>query len=298
MAPALPRHLPLLLAVSLLLVAPGLVGQASGRQIARILDDPHFTSPDGVPYDFHGELDKVFCITTDERFHVNALLKGYKDKRPFGFSAPDAEGFKKRTWMKEMTFFWKDTKGLPHNFYLAVRVSKEADRGKGYLAKVELDGVPMKTFYDGKMVEKDGFHFKYIGIEKQENPPEDQEHFLVSVDNEFQGVIVIRPANPQLRASNDAEVHLNLNFEFLNNTDHVHGVMGQTYRSSQQQLAKSTRFLKVSIEQGKPIQADQESGKGFLDGEIQDYISSDVRKPDCKFSQFHLEQNSTAPALP
>jgi len=72
----------------------------------------------------------------------------------------------------------------------------------------------------------------------------------------------------------------------LQTTDAVHGVLGQTYRDSEAQIAKAVKYLELNKLLGGRFQADGEAGKGFLEGEPAHYVTSDITKPDCKYSPF------------
>lgn len=69
-------------------------------------------------------------------------------------------------------------------------------------------------------------------------------------------------------------------------TDAVHGVLGQTYRNTPEQMMKAVKYSELSRLLGAPIKADGESGAGFLEGSMKDYMASHVLKPDCKVSTF------------
>ena len=58
-----------------------------------VTDDPHFIGAQGTPYDFNGQLDRSFCLVSDARLHVNALLCGYEVQGA-------ATGHKIRSWIK------------------------------------------------------------------------------------------------------------------------------------------------------------------------------------------------------
>jgi len=44
---------------------------------------------------------------------------------------------------RELGFLWGDAKGKAHSLHLVAREGKEMKRGEGFLAKAELDGVPV-----------------------------------------------------------------------------------------------------------------------------------------------------------
>ena len=62
-------------------------------------------------------------------------------------------------------------------------------------------------------------------------------------------------------------------------------MLGQTFREGRAERAE--QFNKISAMLHADIVADGESGKGFLDGEPNDYLSSDVLAADCRYTGFN-----------
>lgn len=59
-----------------------------------------FTGAHGTRYDFNGELGKAFCLITDKTFHLNAVLKGYKNDNAAGGATVGADGKAIRSWIR------------------------------------------------------------------------------------------------------------------------------------------------------------------------------------------------------
>lgn len=277
-----------LLAAAAAVLLPQVLG---GSRFSSIIDDPHFSSPDGVPFDFHGELDTSYCLVTDTRLHINARLNGYVDPTASLTSPLDLAGTKgnvaasfNRTWMKELGISWVDPRGTTHRLHLVARANRRPDRMHGYLERATLDGHVVKQPYDGRRIEKGPMLFQFTGVLKM--PTEEQESFNLLIGDLLGASIIMRPAKKAFRTRTDAHVHFNVNFFLLNTTESVHGILGQTYRTSPEQKAKSAKFLQQVHLERRPVQVDHESGRGFLEGSVEDYETSGVTKPDCKFSRF------------
>jgi len=110
--------------------------------------------------------------------------------------------------------------------------------------------------------------------------------FQLVIGSQLDATLEMRAAHVLLQAPDDAEVHFNLLLNDLAATENVHGVLGQTYRGTESQATKALRFRELGKVLGAPVQADGETGAGFLDGDVKDYVSSHVLKADCKVATF------------
>lgn len=72
----------------------------------------------------------------------------------------------------------------------------------------------------------------------------------------------------------------------MQTSDKVHGVLGQTYRNSAAQIAKAIKYSELNRILGGAIQANGETGKGFLEGKMEDYETSSITQSNCKYSPF------------
>ena len=68
-------------------------------------------------------------------------------------------------------------------------------------------------------------------------------------------------------------------------TPQVHGLLGQTYREDAERRERTLRFKSLNEVLDGPVVADGASGKGFLDGQVQDYETSGMTQVDCRYSQ-------------
>jgi hypothetical protein len=248
--------------------------------LAGVTDDPHFTGAHGTKFDFNGELNKAFCLITDTDFHINALLKGYKSDITY-HATVGADGKAIRSWIREVGFLWKGS----HTLKMVARDGKQQERGNGFIASAILDGAPLTIpTQPGQSVSQDAMVWTFLGV-SMKGPYEIEEYNLV-IGNLVDVSISVRVAHPLLQTPDSAEVHFNLKFNDLKVTSNVHGVLGQTYRDTPEQLMKAVKYSELSQLLGQPIAADAESGKGFLEGTVQDYESTDVLAADCRVSAF------------
>jgi hypothetical protein len=116
----------------------------------------------------------------------------------------------------------------------------------------------------------------------------DMDVFILRV-GDFKAEISVRAAHPLLRTPEDAFVHFNLKVDEFNPTTNVHGVLGQTFRTDAKHLLKTLEYsLLASLMRG-PFQADGENGVGYLDGKMEDYMTSSLTAADCKFATAWLQ---------
>jgi len=237
----------------------------------------------GVKFDFNGEINKSFCLTTDNDIQVNALLKGYKDTRTNGATV-GKDGKALRTWIKEAGLLWREKSGRSHTLHLVAR-GKEQARGSGFLASAMLDGMKLRIPDSVRTAVKGrGMTFSFLGTTKKGDNEAD--HFNVAIKGLLNVDLTLRNAGAVFQTVDDAETHLNIKIKYIKQTDAMHGVLGQTYRTTPAQAAKVVKYAQIQELIHGPIQADGETGKGFLEGTTTDYETSSVIKPDCKFSTF------------
>ena len=240
-----------------------------------IVDDPHFVGAQGTRFDFNGVLNKPFCLITDKDFHINVLLKGYKD---------DTAEKGMRSWIKEVGLLWT-ANGKTHSAHLVARNGKQSARGDGFMSRLALDNavvaVPGK---EGEEAKANGFSIRFVGVEQR--GPYDVEHYLVQIGGVATLNLRMRAAHKKLQSADDAEVHFNIEVTELQQTPKVHGVLGQTFRNTEAQMKKALKFSELALLLHSPVRADGETGKGFLDGQVGDYESTSVLSPDCRFSSY------------
>ena len=109
--------------------------------------------------------------------------------------------------------------------------------------------------------------------------------FHLTIDGVLDADISARVAHPLLQRPDDAEAHLNLKVRDMEAvTAGIHGVLGQTYREEDARKERAFSFKQLAMLLKKPVAADGESGRGFLDGFVLDYVSSGVSQADCKYA--------------
>ncbi|CAI7814329.1 unnamed protein product [Closterium sp. NIES-54] len=96
----------------------------------------------------------------------------------------------------------------------------------------------------------------------------------------------VRVAHPLLQTPTEAEVHFNVELSDVAMTSAVHGVLGQTFKNSPEQLQCAVKYSHLAALLHRPVDVDKAEGKGFLDGDVEDHISSSVVAPDCKYASY------------
>ena len=248
-----------------------------------VRDDPHFTGALGTRFDFNGQLDKSYCLITDKALHINVLLRGYEVE-----GKREAEEGRLRSWIKEVGLLWTSADGTRHSAHLVARNGKETARMAGFMTRLAMDNqvVPVPT-HEGEEVRAHGLTLRLVAVDDQ--GPFEVERYEVEVDGLLKFTLKARVAHPLLQSPDDAEVHFNIEVAELKRTERVHGVLGQTYQTTQGQARKALDYSMLNRILHAPVRADGETGKGFLDGSVSDYESSSVLSPDCAFSSFGAE---------
>eukprot|EP00270_Netrium_digitus_P003972 TRINITY_DN1482_c0_g1_i1.p1 TRINITY_DN1482_c0_g1~~TRINITY_DN1482_c0_g1_i1.p1 ORF type:complete len:429 (-),score=69.57 TRINITY_DN1482_c0_g1_i1:155-1441(-) len=262
---------------------------ATGSTVAKLVDDPHFLGAQGTRFDFTGIPGGSFCLVTDQNLHVNMELHGYYDNRTKG-SEPDSTG-KPRTWVRKLAAMWivDDTK---HSVILEARDGKQQERGDGFLRSFLVDGETMPLPEVGETVGgQGGVALEFVGLERRGRI--DIDHYLLRII----GIVVmdlrLRVAHPSVQPEDDAEAHINIGLRHLEHSSSVHGILGQTFRSDH--TSRAVDFQQLVRLLHRPVDADGATGRGFLDGASEDYISSSIMATDCKFSSF---QGRMLPLIP
>ncbi|GJP35457.1 hypothetical protein CLOM_g19980 [Closterium sp. NIES-68] len=265
-------------------------GLCNGK--ATVENDPHLTGAHGTHFDFTGRLDKAFCLLTDARVHINMLLNGYQGTPPAvaaraTTAAPEATGTSLHTWIKEVGVVWVSTAGKQHSLRMVARKGNQQERGaSGFLALLQVDGADMAPprLMD-EMVEAEGGLVVSKVAEGREGPF-DVDRYTVTIEGVGELDVRMRVAHPLLQTPDEAEAHFNIALTDIVTTPLVHGVLGQTFRDTPEQQSRALRYTHLSSLLHHPIAADTEEGRGFLDGAVDDYVSSGITAPDCRFSSF------------
>jgi hypothetical protein len=240
-----------------------------------VKDDPHFTGAMGTSFDFNGELNKPFCLITDQDFHLNVLLKGYEDSTA-------EKGM--RSWIKELGLLW-NANGQTHTARLAARNGKQQERGNGFLSAVEIDNSAVAVpASEGEAAKADGFTLTFLGVEKL--GPYDVDRYALDIAGVAKLTLRLRVAHQKLQSPDDAEAHFNIEVVELKQTPKVHGVLGQTFRTTEDQVKRALKYSELVELLHTPVRADGATGQGFLDGSVKDYETSSVLASDCGFAAF------------
>ncbi|GJP83851.1 hypothetical protein CLOP_g13953 [Closterium sp. NIES-67] len=251
-----------------------------GKPCAEGKDDPHFRGGHGTRFEFNGLPDRTFCLLTDRNLHVNMRMRGYYDTRTVGASILK-NGLAIRTWIRELGIMWVDAKTRrSHSFRLLARDGKETARGKGYLKEIEYGGrmLPLLKL-GGRYALDGGLRFSFDAYESQGGGHFDVDAYHLEIADLLDLDIKLRVAHPLLQTPDDAEAHINVQFLQVLGTPEVHGIVGQTYREGREK--RTVTFAELAELTGRPIAADGEEGKGFLDGDVIDYTTTGVLTADC-----------------
>ena len=249
-------------------------------------DDPHFVGARGTRFDFSGDVDHSFCILSDRRLHINAVLGGYRGL-PNVTRDPYAPVKDLHTWMQEVGIVWVSEEGTRHTIHMVARKGKDTTRGAtGFISHMTIDktAVTPPTEVGRSVSTKNGF---VMTLQEQgSRGAADQDTYLVTIPGLASIRMQVRAAHSLLQTADQAFVHFNLQFNSLKTTPEVHGVLGQTYRHSVERRERAVKYSQLSQLLHGPIVADGESGAGFLDGKMKDYMSSGPVAADCAFSSF------------
>lgn len=251
---------------------------------SNVKDDPHFVGGDGVKYDFNGKIGRTFALLTDEKVHINMVIGGYADPRR-DVGDPFSSGKLLRSWITAAAFLWKDASGVSHTLYMIARKGKEQTRGAGFIAAAKLDGedisVPSQV---GQEVQAAG---ATLVLESQSKRGDlDMDVFRLDIDGAISTHVGLRAAHPLLQLPEEAFVHFNIRIDEFKPTTTVHGVLGQTLRDDGTRSVRALEYKVLNALLHGPIKADGVSGAGYLDGKMEDYVTSDETSADCKFCVF------------
>lgn len=147
----------------------------------------------------------------------------------------------------------------------------------------------MRVEQAGEAVDRHGMTLTFVGEGKYGKT--DMDRYEVRIGGLLAGRMNLRSAHPLLRTKTDAYAHFDLKLEELATTEKVHGVLGQTYRHDASRVVKVLEYKLLStLLHGTVMHADGETGLGYLDGKVEDYVTSSPTEPDCKFaSAFNAE---------
>ncbi|CAI5502429.1 unnamed protein product [Closterium sp. Naga37s-1] len=242
-------------------VDPSYIG-GKCNPLAEVKNDPHFVGAEGTRFDFHGELNRSFCLLTDRDLHINMGIKG------------------------ELYMTWRDPIGRQHSVFLKARDGKEQTQGeRGLIERMVVDGRPLTPPTQvGQAVHGEGTFHMVLAAAGPMGDGRDRDTYRVRVAGVASIELSLHAAHPLLQTAEEAYTHFNVYFKYLNNTNAVHGVLGQTFRGEVTRAKRAEEYGLLTGLLRAPIQADGETGRGFLDGNVEDYATSAIDAADCAFA--------------
>ncbi|CAI5990615.1 unnamed protein product [Closterium sp. NIES-64] len=190
-----------------------------------------------------------------------------------------------RSWIRELQVMWRDDTGAHHSAFIKARDGKEQGRGSsGFIDRLELDGSPVAPpLSEGSFVAGSG-GFKLLLAETRSCKGKDEDEFHLTIDGLVDMGILARLAHPLMQTATEAQAHFNVHIARLNHTSGIHGVLGQTFRAEESRKVRSLRYRLLTRLLREPVEVESESGRGFLDGRTEDYITSDIHSADCMYA--------------
>ncbi|CAI5954245.1 unnamed protein product [Closterium sp. NIES-64] len=294
-------------------VPPSYIG-GKCNPLATVKNDPHFVGAEGTRFDFHGNLNRSFCLLSDRDLHINMGIKGYEDPRLVvgGRRGKRRQKMPIRSWIRELYMTWRDPIGRQHSVFLKARDGQEQRRGeRGFIERMEMDGRPLTpptlvgqavqgegdfhmvlavagAMGDGRdvgqAVHGEGAFHMVLAEAGGMGDGRDRDTYRVRVGGVASMELSLHAAHPLLQTADEAYTHFNVYIKYLNNTDAVHGVLGQTFRGEITRAKRAEEYGLLTRLLRAPIQADGETGRGFLDGDVEDYATSAIDAADCAFA--------------
>ncbi|CAI5534040.1 unnamed protein product [Closterium sp. Naga37s-1] len=186
-----------------------------------------------------------------------------------------------RRWIRELQVMWRDSTGAQHSAYFKARDGKEQGRGSsGFIDRLELDGSPVAPpLSAGSSITGSG-GFKLLLVETRSCKGKDQDEFHLKIDG-----LVDMGITARLAPSAHADSYRGPGaFQRAHRPAQFHGVLGQTFQAEESRKVRSLRYRLLTRLLREPVEVESESGRGFLDGRTEDYITSDIRSADCMYA--------------
>ncbi|CAI5499889.1 unnamed protein product [Closterium sp. Naga37s-1] len=244
--------------VVLIVLTNSRLGLAAAEQkpIASFFGDPHFEGADGVHFRFTGVPGEAYCLLSDSSLHINMEMAGDSGVLVAG-----------------------------HSLQLRARQGSDASLGDGFLQSIVLDDVAQRLSPSHILESDDGaLRVHHVGV-TESNGVETETLRIQSGGRQGADFLVhIRPEAVDRQSPADAFVHFSVEVLSGGGLTDPHGVMGQTFRSSQKE-----RSFAVSLQWSRDAQAWEvagDNGDGYLDGSVESYRSSSLVAADCAFSRF------------
>ncbi|RLN24165.1 uncharacterized protein C2845_PM07G35980 [Panicum miliaceum] len=215
--------------------------------------DPRFTGGDGNNFYFHGKKDQDFCILSDANLHINAHFIG------------------KRNPAMSRDFTWIQALGIRfahHRLYVGAKKTAKWNNDVDSL-DLAFDGAPIDIPTQIGAVWQSAAA-PGLTVTRTATTNGVRVH-LKGVFDTMANVVPISEEDSRIHnygvTDDDSLAHFDLGFKFLDLSDDVHGVLGQTYRSDYvNQLSVSS---KMPVMGGAP-----------------NYVVSDIFATDCPVARF------------
>lgn len=274
---------------------------------------PHFFGAYGTPFNFNSRPGNVLCLLSDDFVHVNGKLGGYTtrvspvlgdgifntrmeyDENYVSESQiANAEGgveLKEKshwmrvfapstTWIREIGIVWMENNN-EHSMKVVARSGKVS--GHGFLDLAEVDGKVLPKLRVGEEFRADGgFRIIFLKVESWEGS--DIETYSISVTPRMNMTLRFRIAPSLLQEEGEAETHINVAVTHIKASEAMGGLLGETYHYSH--YSRSNEYSEMADSMKRAVEADGESGAGFLDGQPDDYISTKLLSPDCRMNNY------------
>ncbi|CAI5512601.1 unnamed protein product [Closterium sp. Naga37s-1] len=184
-----------------------------------------------------------------------------------------------RSWIRELQVMWRDATGAQNSAFFKARDGKVQGRGSsGFIDRLELDGSPVAPpLTEGSSIAGSG-GFKLLLAETRSCKGKDEDEFHLTIDGVVDMGISARVAHPLMQTATKPR---RISTCALPGSIGIHGMLGQTFRAEESRKVRSLRYRLLTRLLREPVEVESESGRGFLDGRTEDYITSDIHSADC-----------------
>lgn len=245
--------------------------------LARMYGDPHFEGFDGIHFDFTGTPGSSYCLLADPRIHVNMEMVGFEVNRN---GNGNGSGNRMRTWVKALGFL-----SGGHSIEMRARKGLNLFKEGGFTESILVDGIKV-DLSRGKTTRTEDLEIslQFLSDSGKEGE-EEMDRYELCTKGGFQILIVIRPENAEIRGIvGDDVAHFAVEVVNAAPLMEPHGVLGQSFRTEQK--LKVFQFRTVWSSETNFWQVAGPNGEGYLEGKVEDYLSSSLLKADCKFSKY------------
>ncbi|CAI5972995.1 unnamed protein product [Closterium sp. NIES-65] len=210
----------------------------------------------------------------------------------------------------ELYMTWRDPIGRQHSVFLKARDGQEQRRGeRGFIERMEMDGRPLTpptlvgqavqgegdfhmvlavagAMGDGRdvgqAVHGEGAFHMVLAEAGGMGDGRDRDTYRVRVGGVASMELSLHAAHPLLQTADEAYTHFNVYIKYLNVS--IQKARWQTFRGEITRAKRAEEYGLLTRLLRAPIQADGETGRGFLDGDVEDYATSAIDAADCAFA--------------